>query len=95
MKNKKINGKNKKIISFSVDTLARAVYIQYASRAVSYTEKLDSSVNIDYDKDNNIIGIEILGVKIGQTTFNQLVRDTKSVFKKSVCKDLDPYLQPI
>ena len=90
-----MNIKSDKIVSFSVDTVAKAVYIQYTNEPVDHTKRLDKSVNIDYDKNKNIVGLEVLGVKSGQTTIKQFIRKTENGFNKQVRKDIAPFLEPV
>ena len=49
------------------DKEADAIYIGLNEKPVSYTKSLDDSRNIDFDADNNPIGIELLNVSSGVT----------------------------
>jgi uncharacterized protein YuzE len=49
------------------DPEADAIYIGLNDKPVSYTQSLDDSRYIDFDADNNPIGIELLNVSAGVT----------------------------
>ncbi len=53
-------------ISVSMDSEARAVYFKLTDEPVDKTERLNSSLSVDYDEDGEIVGVEIIRVnKIG------------------------------
>jgi len=45
------------------DPEADALYIRFRDTKVDHTTELDENTMVDYDKDNQVIGIEILFVK--------------------------------
>jgi uncharacterized protein YuzE len=49
------------------DKEADAIYIGLNDKPVSYTRSLDDSRYIDFDEENNPIGIELLNVSSGVT----------------------------
>jgi uncharacterized protein YuzE len=49
------------------DKEADAIYIGFNDKPVSYTKSLDDSRHIDFDEENNPIGIELLNVSAGVT----------------------------
>ena len=49
------------------DQEADAIYIGLNDKPVSYTKSLDISRYIDFDEENNPIGIELLNVSAGVT----------------------------
>lgn len=53
------------IKEYSYDRKADAIYITLSNNAVSYTRSLDDTRIIDYDKNNNPVGIELLCVGRG------------------------------
>ncbi len=46
-----------------IDQQANAAYIEFKKSKVFKTEKLSQGINIDYDKNGDIIGIEIYNIK--------------------------------
>jgi len=44
------------------DREANALYIQMQERAVARTREIESGLLIDFDEENNLVGIEILDV---------------------------------
>jgi uncharacterized protein YuzE len=53
------------MIRFEHDTVADAVYVRLATRPVARTGELDSQRTVDYDKRDEVIGIEFLAVSRG------------------------------
>jgi len=54
------------MFNISYDPQAKALYIYYKDikpGGVSYTKEAAEEVNIDYDKDDNIIGVELLNIE--------------------------------
>ena len=47
------------------DPIADAVYIDLASKPVSYTKEIDNNRNIDFAYDDTPVGIELLSVSDG------------------------------
>ena len=54
--------KGKKPINITVDGEARAVYFKISDEEVLRTERPNNSLSIDYDKDNEVVGVEIIRV---------------------------------
>jgi uncharacterized protein YuzE len=76
----------KKVIKYSYDPKADAVYITFSESPVSYTKNLDDIRVIDYDSKNNPVGIELLCVNQGVTTDELPYRDeiNKILAKKDI-----------
>ncbi len=47
------------------DRKANAIYIYFSDKTVAHTEKLDDMRYIDYDSEDTVIGVELLGVSDG------------------------------
>ena len=83
-----------KIISFSFDALARAVYVRYTNEPIAKTKRLDSSVSIDYDKNGEIVGVEVIRISRAAATIKKVVRDASRSFPKEVKEEVAPFLEP-
>jgi len=88
-----IHMKENKAISFSLDTLARAVYITFSNNPIEKTVRKNSSFSLDYDKDGNLVGIEIIRLKHVSATFKKIIKDTEKIFPSS-CKKIVENLIP-
>ena len=83
-----------KIMSFSFDAIAKAAYVRYSNEAVATTERLDTSVSIDYDKNEKIVGIEIIRISKAAATLKKVVKDASNSFSKHVKKEIAQFLKP-
>jgi uncharacterized protein YuzE len=52
-------------VTFDLDTIADAVYVQVEARPVASTRELDPQRLIDYDLVGDVVGIEFLSVHDG------------------------------
>ena len=80
MKEKSINDllQGKTPINVSIDREARAIYFKVSDHPVFRTERFNSSVSIDYDKNNEVIGIEIIRIRNILSIFNKTFQDISS-----------------
>lgn len=85
--------KRSKPISFSLDTLARAMYITFSNNPIARTVRKNSSFAIDYDKDNKLVGIEIIRLKHVSATISKVLKDAESVLPPK-CKEVVENLIP-
>ncbi|MFH1867713.1 MAG: DUF2283 domain-containing protein [Candidatus Omnitrophota bacterium] len=81
------------IVSFSIDTLARAIYIKYSNEPIAKTVRKDHSFFIDYDKNRKIVGIELIRLKKAQGVIRQVVKDANKVLSQKIRKEIAPYLK--
>jgi len=65
----------------SYDSLANALYIQIRDDFVSNTEQISDNTILDYDKDGNIVGIEILNPKQNQDIVNNILFSNTDITK--------------
>ena len=49
-------------INVSIDREARAIYFKLSDKEVCQTKRLNSSLSVDYDENNQVIGVEIIRV---------------------------------
>lgn len=61
------------------DKEADAVYIELKESKFSHNKKLDKNTIMDYDKENNIIGIEILFVKENNPSILEYLKEKKII----------------
>jgi len=74
--------KGKTPINVSIDSEARAVYFKLTDEQVDKTERLNSSLSVDYDERGEIVGVELIRVnKIG-------------VMLKKAYKDISSFIPP-
>ncbi|MCK4249278.1 MAG: DUF2283 domain-containing protein [Candidatus Omnitrophica bacterium] len=92
---KAIHIKTQKPISFSLDALARAIYIGFSNNPIEKTTRKNKSLLMDYDKDGNIVGIEIIRVQKAKATITKVLKDTEKDLPVSLRKTIDSYLQPL
>ena len=85
----------KKPVSFSLDTLAKAVYIGFSNNPVVKTLRKSSSLSYDYDKNGEMVGIEIIRIQKVNTTIKKILQDTEDNLPVSLRKTIDSYLQPL
>ena len=65
-------------MEFSFDEEADALYIYISRVAIVESEPLNKNLVIDYDKDRNICGIEILNYSHSNLDLNKLIRLTSN-----------------
>ena len=83
-----IHMRGNKPITFSLDTFARAMYITFSNNPVVKTVRKNSSFSLDYDKDNNLVGIEIIRLRHVSTAIQKVLKDAGHIiplqFRKTV-----------
>ena len=47
-------------MNFSFDKIANALYIRFSSEKVLNSDEIAEGIIIDYDKNENILGVEVL-----------------------------------
>jgi uncharacterized protein YuzE len=50
-------------MNWTYDSQADAAYIAITTNEVAVTREIDEYTVVDFDKDNNVVGIELLAVK--------------------------------
>ncbi len=58
--NELLNGKTP--INVSIDKEARAIYFKVSDAEVSRTERINSSLSVDYDDSGEVVGVEIIRI---------------------------------
>lgn len=74
-----IHMKGNKPISFSLDTLAKAVYITFSNNQIAKTVRKNSSFSFDYDKDEKLVGIEIIRLQKASLALKKVLKDTEDI----------------
>ncbi len=78
--NELLNGKTP--ISVSIDSEARAIYFKISDSEVSKTVRLNSSLSVDYDADDEVIGVEIIRVKNVGVLIKKAFKDISSAIPR-------------
>jgi uncharacterized protein YuzE len=63
-------------MNFSFDKIANALYIRFSSEKILNSDEIAEGIIIDYDKNENIVGVEILNFKERKLNLNELVQMT-------------------
>ena len=61
-------------MEFSFDKKANALYLKFSFDKVSSTDEISDGIIVDYNKDNKIIGIEILNFTKRSLDLNNLIQ---------------------
>jgi len=61
-------------MNFSYDKMANALYIRFSNEKVSNSDEIVDGIVIDYGKDENIIGVEILNFTERKLNLNDLIK---------------------
>ena len=60
-------------MDFNYDKMANALYIRVSNEKVSNSDEIADGIIIDYDKNENIIGVEILNFTDRKLNLNDLI----------------------
>jgi len=63
-------------MNFSFDRIANALYIRFSSEKISNSDEIAEGIIIDYGKNENIVGVEILNFTGRKINLNDLVQMT-------------------
>ena len=61
-------------MEFSFDKVANALYIRFSNEKILNSEEIAEGIIIDYGKDENIVGVEILNFTSRKLDLNDLVK---------------------
>ena len=61
-------------MDFSFDKIANALYIRFSSEKISNSDEIAEGILIDYGKNENIVGVEILNFTERKLNLNELVQ---------------------
>ncbi len=78
--NKLLGGKTP--INVSIDKEARAVYFKISDDEVLHTERLNDSLSVDYGKNDEIIGVEIIRVNKIELLLKKALKDIASTIPR-------------
>jgi uncharacterized protein YuzE len=90
-----LNLKTNKPITFCLDTFARAMYITFSNKPVTKTVRKDSSFSIDYDKDGNLVGIEIIRLRRVSAVIQKLLKDAETIIPSQVRKTVEDLIHSL
>lgn len=63
-------------MEFSFDKVANALYIRFSNEKILNSDEIAEGIIIDYGKDENIVGVEILNFTSRKLDLNDLVKMT-------------------
>jgi len=63
-------------MNFSFDKIANALYIRFSSEKVLNSDEIAEGIIIDYGKNENILGVEVLNFTDKNLNLNDLVQMT-------------------
>jgi len=63
-------------MNFSFDKIANALYIRFSSEKVLNSDEIAEGIIIDYGKNENILGVEVLNFTNKNLNLNDLVQMT-------------------
>lgn len=61
-------------MEFLFDKVANALYIKFSQEAVNDTEEIGEGIIVDYNKNNLVIGIEVLNYTKRNLNLNELIQ---------------------
>jgi uncharacterized protein YuzE len=64
-----------------------ATYIKFNDKRIAYTEEMSNTINIDYDKNDEMVGIEILGEGLTPEMFKSITFEYLDLKRKSKAED--------
>lgn len=76
--------KGKVPINVSIDREANAIYFKLSDDEVLKTVRLNNSLSIDYGKDNEVIGVEIIRIKKINLLMKKAFKDISSALPANV-----------
>ena len=80
--NKLLHGKTP--INVSIDREARAVYFKLSDDEVLKTTRINSSLSVDYGKNDEVIGVEIIRIKKIEVLMKKAFKDISSSIPSNV-----------
>ena len=76
--------KGKAPINVAIDKEARAIYFKVSDEDVARTVRTNESVSIDYGKDDEIVGVEIIRVNKIEVILKKALKDISSVIPSNI-----------
>ncbi len=80
--NKLLKGKSP--VNVAIDREARAIYFKLSDEDVARTVRMNDSVSIDYDKDDEVVGVEIIRVTKIEMILKKALKDISSVIPSNI-----------
>ena len=76
--------KGKKPVNVAIDQEARAIYFKVSDEDVVRTIRTNDSISIDYGKDDEIVGVEIIRVNKIEVILKKALKDISSVIPSNI-----------
>ena len=79
--NKLLGGKS--IQGISIDKEARAIYFTVSDKEASRTQRVNEVLSIDYDKNDKLVGIEIIRISRMGVMIEKAMKDIRQALPQS------------
>ena len=76
--------KGKKPLSIAIDKQAQAIYFTVSDHEVCHTARLNDSLFIDYDKNNEPVGVELIRVSKIELILKKAFKDISTAIPSKV-----------
>ena len=76
--------KGKKPINVAIDKEARAIYFKVSDDEVARTVRINDSVSMDYDKSDEIVGVEIIRLNKIEVILQKALKDISSTIPNNI-----------
>ena len=73
---------NKIPVSVSIDKEARAIYFKVSDKDVTKTERINSSVSVDYDENGEVVGVELIRINNISVLMKKTFKDISSAIPR-------------
>lgn len=78
------------------DPVARASYVRLSNNEIAKTREYGDNINIDFDEDDNVVGVEFLFVKRPSITIRQQIKKIAKEFEIPTLRRFHPeYLKEV
>ena len=71
--NKLLKGKSP--INITIDKQARAIYFKVTDQEVQRTERINSTLSVDYGKNDSVVGVEIIRLSKIEVILKKALKD--------------------
>ena len=76
--------KGKAPINVAIDKEARAIYFKISDEDVFKTVRVNESVAVDYDKEDDIVGVEIIRVNKIEVILKKALKDISAIIPNKI-----------
>jgi uncharacterized protein YuzE len=76
--------KGKQPINVAIDKEARAIYFKVSDEDAARTVRMNESVSIDFDKSDEIVGVEIIRLKKIEVILKKALKDISTIIPNNI-----------